>query len=267
MTRIHIDRKPELDLFQNILEGRRTERILLVEAPPGRGKTLLLMEYQKMAVQAGVPCAALDLRTGSLGIHDVLAAMPEEWGWKHFPTFRHSVEGMLRPAAEVTVSGILQIGRPQVRVVPGQEEREVRRWRQRTLTDALFQDLGTWLGSTGRAILFVDTYNPEGDPQTVEPELQEWLEGVFLGHARRCTGLVVVIAGQKAPSPNIAWERCCHRLYLAPLDNPDDWMDLVRVLDLKLSRRDVSLVCRLYRGEPLGIATGLGKLRDWGGSQ
>ncbi len=267
MTRIHIDRKAELDLFRDILEGRRSERILLVEAPPGRGKTLLLLEYQKMTDQAGVPCAALDLRVGSVGVHDVLATMPEEWCWEHFPTFRQSVEKMLRPTAEVTVSGVVQIGRPQVQIVLGEENREVRRVRQRMLTDDLFQDLRAWLGSTGRAVLFVDTYNPEGHPQTVEPELREWLEGVFLGHVRRCAGLVVVIAGQKAPSPSTAWEGCCHRLHLAPLDNPDDWMDLVRALGLAVSRETVSAFCHVFRGEPLDIATRLGMLRDWGGAR
>lgn len=264
MTRIHIDRKAELDLFRDILEGRRSERILLVEAPPGRGKSLLLLEYQKMTAGAGVPYATLELGRGSIGIHDVLMTMPEEWGWEHFPAFRGSVEEMLRPTAGVSVSGIVQIGRPQVQVVLGQEDREVRRVRQRALTDALFRDLRTWLGRTGRAVLFVDTYNP---PQTVEPELQEWLEGVFLGHVRRCEGLVVVIAGQKVPSPNIAWERCCHRLNLLPLDNPDDWMSLVQALGLKVSWRDVSLVCHIHKGEPLAIATSLSMLRDWGGAR
>lgn len=55
-----------------------------------------------MTAPAGIPCAALDLRVGSVDIHDVLATMPEEWGWEHFPAFRRAVEGMLRPVAEVS---------------------------------------------------------------------------------------------------------------------------------------------------------------------
>jgi hypothetical protein len=263
MRPIHIDRKAELDLFRDILEGRRAERILLVEAPPGRGKTLLLLEYQEITARAGMPCAALDLRLGSVGVSDVLTTMAEEWGWEQFPAFRRAVEEMLRPTAEVSVSGVVQIGRPQVQVVLGQEDREIRRQRQRLLTDALFQDLRAWLGRTGRAVLFVDTYNPG----TVDPELREWLEGVFLGQVRRCEGLIVVIAGQQTPPPNVIWETCCHRLHLRPLDDPDDWIEWVRAANLAVSREVVAAFCHRYRGEPLDIATSLSMLQDWGGAR
>ncbi len=267
MTRIHIDRKDEIVLFWDILEGRRPERILLVEAPSGRGKTLLLMEYRKITAQAGIPCAALDLRVSSVGVHDVLAVMAEEWGWELFPHFRRAVEEMLQPTAVVSVSGIIQIGRPQVQIALGQSDLETRKQRQRVLTYALFQDLHAWLKGTARAVLFMDTYNPEGRHRSVEPELQEWLERVFLSHLRRCPGLVVVIAGQQVPPPNIAWEESCYRLNLPPLDDPNDWMELVQAMGIRASKEVVSAFCYRYGGEPLEIATSLSMLQGWKGER
>ncbi len=75
---IHIDRQPELDRFEAMLHGRQEERILLIEAPSGRGKTWLLLEYQKRAGQAGLPCALIDLRVGGVGVSDALATLGEE---------------------------------------------------------------------------------------------------------------------------------------------------------------------------------------------
>jgi len=265
-THIHIDRQAELAAFEELLAGSCAENILLIQALPGRGKTWLVMEYQKLARQRGTPCAVVDLRVTGPRVSDVMATLGEEWGWEHFEGFRASVASAGRAAHQVDLRGILQIGRPQIQVVLAAESEHERRERLRWLTDALMADVRSWLsGSRPRAVLIVDTYNPKGVPDTVGPELQEWLEGVLLPHARRTPGLVMVIAGQQVPAASAAWESCCRRLELGPLNNPDDWMEFVHRLGARVSREIVAAYCHTCQGEPLTIATHLSMLRTFGG--
>ncbi len=53
--RVHIDREPEINRFLDMVHGRQEERILLIEAPSGRGKTWLLLEYQARARARACP--------------------------------------------------------------------------------------------------------------------------------------------------------------------------------------------------------------------
>lgn len=263
--RVHIDRKPELDRFDDMLHGRQEERILLIEAPSGRGKTWLLLEYQKRAAHAGVPSALIDLRVGSMGVSDALATLGEEFGWERLGRFQRQVAEWGRLTADVTIHGVLQIGRPQIQVVLGGPDEQTRRERRRVLTDALMSDVRDWLGATGRAVIFVDTYNVAGADKKVEPELREWLEGVLLPHVRRTPGLIVVVAGQQTPEVNMGWEACCDRIVLGPLDDPREWMPYVAAVGATASIEVVSAYCHSCRGEPSAIAMHLSSLRNWGG--
>jgi hypothetical protein len=261
----HVDRQPEIDRFLDMLHGRREERILLIEAPSGRGKTWLLLEYQKRAAQAGAACALVDLRVGGVGVSDALATLGEEFGWEKFGRFQRQVAEWGQATADVTIHGVVQIGRPQIQVVLGGPDEQTRRERRRVLTDALIADLREWLGSTGRAAIIVDTYNVTGADKKVGPELREWLEGVFLPHVRRTPGLVVAVAGQQTPEVNLGWESCCSRIELGPLKDPRDWMAFVTAIGVTANLEVVSAYCHSCRGEPSAIAAHLNSLRDWGG--
>ena len=243
-----------------MLEGRQEERILLVAAPSGRGKTWLLLEYQKQAVRAGVPCALIDLRLGGMGVSDTLAVLGEEFGWEHLGRFQRQVTEWERPSADSA-----PIGRPRIQAALGGADERTRRERLRVLTDALVADLRAWLEPAGRAVVIVDTYNVAGKDQKVGPELREWLEGVFLPHVRRTAGLVVVVAGQQTPEVNTGWEACCDRIELGPLDDPHEWMPYVAAVGATASLEVVAAFCHTCRGEPSAIAPMLSSLRNWGG--
>jgi hypothetical protein len=170
-----------------------------------------------------------------------------------------------RPAADVTIRGVVQIGQPQIQVVLGGPDAQTRRERRRVLTDALIADLRDWLAAAGCAVIIVDTFNIEGDNIKVEPELREWLEGVFLPHVRRTPGLVVVVAGQQTPKPNLTWNACCDHITLGPLADPHEWMPFVAAVGATASLEVVSAFCHSCRGEPSAIAMMLSGLRSWGG--
>jgi hypothetical protein len=258
---VHVDREKELRLFQHILEGRREERILLVEAPTGLGKTLLMLEYQRLAHQADIPCAMLDLRHVGVAVFEILATLCAEWVDCPFEQFRRQVESLQQPAAHVDLRRIFQIGRPTIQVAMSAPDEATRRERRRLVTEALMADLRGWLRGERRAVMLVDTYNPD----LVTPELRQWVEGVLLPHVRRTPGLIAVVAGQEIPPVSVMWEGICCRLRLGPLDNPDDWMDFVEDESIPVDRRTVSAFCHAHKGHPMTLTIALSTLRTWGG--
>jgi len=259
---VHVDRHNELRLFQDLLEGRRDDRILLVEGPPGLGKTLLMLEYGRMAREAGVPCARADLKLPGTAQFDVLGTMCEEWVECPFRQFRRQVEALQRPAAEVTLRGVVQFGRSTIQVAMSDPDETARRERQRLVTAALMADVRDWLGRERRALILLDSY----DPDKVTPDLQQWVEGTLLPHVRRTPGLLLVVAGQRTPSPSAVWEEVCCRLALGPLDDPDDWMVFVQAQEIHATREVVSAFCHAFQGHPMMLATKLSTLRTWGGA-
>jgi len=256
---VHIDREEELRLFQHILQGHREERILLVEAPSGLGKTRLMLEYQRLAREAGVPCAMLDLRHVGAVVFEVLATLCEEWRDCPFQEFRRQVGSLRQTTAHVTMRGVVQIGRPEIQVAMSDPNEATRRERRRLLAEALMADLREWLGGERRAVMLIDTYNPD----LVTPELRQWMEGVLLPHVRRTPGLIATIAGQEIPPASAMWENICHRLHLRPLDDPDDWMEVVEAKNIPVSRQVVSAFCYAHGGHPVQMAMRLDALRTW----
>lgn len=257
-SRVHVDRQSELSLFDDLLHDRRDERILLVESPAGLGKTELVLEYHRLACQAGVLCALLDLRDVGTTVFEVLASLYDEWRADcGFQEFRRRVAELRQPAAHVDVHGVLQIGRPEIRVALTGPDEDSRRERRVLLTQALMDDLRRWLGGERRAVVLVDTYN------LGTPELQHWVEGTLLSHVRRTPGLLAVVAGQYVPQPSVMWEGCCCRLHLRPLTDPDDWMVFVRAHRIQAPRQVVSAICYVCDGYPLEIAARLSKLCNW----
>lgn len=259
---IHIDRQAEKDLFRNFLTGCDDACILLIEAPSGLGKTLLMLEYQRIARDVGVRYAVLDLRGIGGVVSEVIATICEEWADCPFEAFRGCVRAFQHPAADVAVHGVIQIGRPQIQVAINTPDETTRRERQRQLTEALVADLRDWLQEQGPGVLLIDTYNP-GDPVT--PGLQQWVEGVLLPHVRRTPGLYVVLAGQHIPEQSAMWEGACRRHHLQPLHNPADWMAYVEAEGIPADIQVVSAFCHANGGHPLKLAMMLSSLRSWGG--
>jgi hypothetical protein len=256
---VHVDRQEELLLFQHILQGQREENILLIEAPSGLGKTLLLLEYQRLAREANLPFAMLDLKYVGAAVSEILSTLCEEWADCPFQRFRRQVESFQQSAAQVDLRGIVQFGRPTIQIAMNAPDEATSRERRRALTQALITDLLDWLGGERRAVLFIDTYNPD----LVTPALRQWVEDVLLRHVRRSPNLVAVVAGQETPPLSATWENACCRRRLSHLKDPDDWMTLVERLEIPVSRETVSALCHLRQGHPLDMALELNKLRTW----
>jgi hypothetical protein len=85
------NRKDEREFFAGMVAGMIEERILLLEAAGGMGKTTLLSEFVRHCGAEKVPCVPVDLK-GDPGLHEVLARMCDGLGWEAFPAFAARVE-------------------------------------------------------------------------------------------------------------------------------------------------------------------------------
>ena len=89
------NREEELAFFAGMVAGTSDERILLLEAGGGMGKTTLMAEFVRHCRAEKVPCVPVDLKGGP-GLHEILARLCDGLGWEGFPTLATRVEELGR---------------------------------------------------------------------------------------------------------------------------------------------------------------------------
>lgn len=245
------NREDELDLFDRMIAGRTEERILLLEAEGQIGKSTLLLAFERRCLH-DVPCAAVDLKGSSTGLHEVFYRLCDALGWDYFPTFRACVESLGR----VTIDRNVIIGRAEIEVALRTPDEGDRAARRAQLTQALFDDLRAWEGCL---VLLFDTY------EQADLEVRDWLAGPCLARARRTANLVVVVAGRQVPVPSIEWASCCHHHRLGAVEDVDAWENYARRQGWPVPRAWIEGFCAALRGHPGQVDEMLASAARWGG--
>jgi hypothetical protein len=94
------NREEELAFFAGMVAGTGGERILLLEAGGGMGKTTLMAEFVRHCGAEKVACVPINLK-GEPGLHEVLARLCDGLGWDAFPAFAARVEELGREGRRV----------------------------------------------------------------------------------------------------------------------------------------------------------------------
>ncbi|MFN2185936.1 MAG: hypothetical protein ACK2UU_18285, partial [Anaerolineae bacterium] len=89
------NREEEKAFFAGMVAGTADERILLLEAGGGMGKTTLMAEFVRHCRAENVACVPVNLK-GDPGLHEVLARLCDGLGWDAFPAFAACVEELGR---------------------------------------------------------------------------------------------------------------------------------------------------------------------------
>lgn len=235
------NRKPELDLFAQMVARQTPKRILLIEAESGLGKTDLLARFGRDC-PPNTLLVRVDLKAAQSGIAYVFWRVREDMAQIDFPRFSAEVKQLLR-GENVRVANNWVLGKQDIQVVLSGDD-QTRAFRLTALQEAFFEDLRD-INQT--VVIILDTFN------AAVAELENWVGGGFLAAAVRTPRLVVIVAGQRVPSPNIEWIDHYERRHLERIYDADAWFAYAQDVGLPIGRDVIAAITVLFDGRPLDI--------------
>jgi hypothetical protein len=215
MTRF-ANRTRELHLFEQMLGRQVRERILLVEAPSGYGKTGLMGRFEILCSQ-GIHPVLIDLKGAQAGIAFVFSRIQRVLGKPRFRNFNALIDRFLNSGVEIQNNRLTGEG-SQIQVILDVPPEE-RNYRLTQLQQVFFEDLERF----DRPIAFIlDTYNGATE------ELAGWIESHFLAEVALNPKLFAIVAGQIIPQPTIEWQNWHHRCQLDRIMEREAWYGYVK---------------------------------------
>jgi hypothetical protein len=240
MTRF-ANRTRELHLFEQMLQRQVRERILLVEAPSGYGKTGLMGRFEILCSQ-GIHPVLIDLKGAQAGIAFVFSRIQRVLGKKRFPKFNAQIDRFLNSGV-VIQDNSLTGERSQIQVileVPPEE----RNYRLTQLQQVFFEDLERF----DRPIAFIlDTYNGATE------ELAGWIESQFLAEVALNPKLFAIVAGQIIPQPTIEWQNLHHRCQLDRIMEREAWYGYAKDVGYCFTSQEIDFSIDAVEGVPARV--------------
>jgi hypothetical protein len=234
------NRTQELDHFLQMAKGLIPQRIFLLQAPSGYGKTDLLQKFVE-SCPPGVYAVDVNLKSADVGIPYIFWRIKSTLGQNLFTNFEQVTRNFL--SANINIADNKTIGQMDIKIALGNDE-QTQKYRLMALQEAFFEDLQSIKQTT---VILFDTYN---DPKT---EVCIWLGGAFLEIVANLANLRVVIAGQCLPERNLVWERHCSRCNLGEIREAQAWYKFTQEMGLNLSEDTVAAFVAACQGKPREI--------------
>lgn len=249
-SRVHVDRTEELARFEDMVAGRGTAHVLLIQAESGMGKSSLLRELWE---RGDAPFKAfVDLKPRTHSVVDVLSEL-SSYDKARFPRFAQKVTELSSSGSVSFYANRTKIVESEISIQSGGGGADERELRRQALTAAFFADLEDSHVDGEVALVIFDTHENGTD------DVKDWLSSSFLPAARAHRWLAVVIAGQTTPELRIGWDDWCLEQSLRPLGR-DHLGEYVRCVKLDLSEDEILLLYDLTDGIPLDVSTQVGTL-------
>ena len=248
-SRVHVNRTEELARFEDMIAGRGTAHVLLIQAASGMGKSSLLQEFWDRG--GGSFRAFVDLKPRTHSVVDVLSEV-SSYDKARFPRFSQKVTELSSPGNITFYTNRSKIEQSPISISSGggADERELRR---QVLAGAFFADLEDSNVDGDVALIIFDTHENATD------DVKDWLSRAFLPAAREHRWLIVVVAGRTTPELGIGWDDWCLEQSLRPL-GPEHLGEYVQRVKLELSEDEILLLYDLTDGIPLHVSTQVGTL-------
>ena len=236
------NRTRELHLFEQMLRRQVRERILLVEAPSGYGKTGLMGRFEILCSQEIRP-VLIDLKGAQAGIASVFSRIQRVLGKPRFPNFNAQIDRFLNSGVEIQNNRLTGEG-SQIQVILDVPPEE-RKYRLTQLQQVFFEDLERF----DRPIAFIlDTYNGATE------ELAGWIESQFLAEVAFNPKLFAIVAGQIIPQPTIEWQNWHHRCQLDRIMEREAWYGYVKDVGFDcFSSQEIDVLIDAVEGVPARV--------------
>lgn len=240
MTRF-ANRTQELHLFQKMLGRQVSERILLIEAPSGYGKTGLMGRFEILCSQKIHP-VLIDLKGAQTGIAFVFSRIQRVLGKERFRNFNAQIDRLFNSGVQIQNNRLTGEG-SQIQVILDVPPEE-RKYRLTQLQQVFFEDLEKF----DRPIAFIlDTYNGATE------ELAGWIESPFLAEVALNPKLFVIVAGQIIPQPTIEWQNLHHCCKLDRIMEREAWYGYVKDVGYCFSSEEIDFLIDAVGGVPAQV--------------
>ena len=239
MTQKHFaNHTRELHLFEQMLRGQVQERILLIEAPSGYGKTGLMGRFQILCPQKIHP-VVIDLKGAQAGIAFVFSRIRRALGEQRFPNFNAQIDRLFNSGVQIQNNRLTGEG-SNIQVILDVPPEE-RKYRLIQLQQVFFEDLERF----DRPIAFIlDTYNGATE------ELAGWIESPFLAEVALNPKLFAIVAGQIIPQPTIEWQNLHHHCKLDRIMEREAWYGYVKDVGYCFSSEEINFLIDAVEGVP-----------------
>jgi hypothetical protein len=239
---IRLDRDEELALFEKMLSDSISDRILLIHAQGGMGKSHLLREFVQVCHEKYIH-AAMDFKAGGISIPELLSRVCDAIGWEHFGNLTKLIQ-QSSAGTTINITDNLLVGKNQIAIeqalnAPDEETREKQRV---AVTDALFQDLRAFQ----KVVLIFDTFN---DCDSI---VAKWLSGAFLTRVCHTKNIIVVIAGRIVPEPALDWDAHCNEFVLGGIESRH-FEEYAKSNGIDVHPERIKGLCDAFEGRPLPI--------------
>jgi len=239
------NRTKEVEFFKKMLRGDIFQRILLIQAASGMGKTSLLTEFASLCpVHAeAVILVKIDLKSAQTGIAYIFSRLQRRLGENKFINFNKALNNFLSAGVEVSDNQI-EGTENQIQVILNAESEEARNFRLSKLQEAFFRDLQ----AVKKPILIMfDTFN------LAPASVAVWVGGGFLVEVADVENVRVVIAGQTVPKPTFEWNDLAATHCLEKIDDIEAWYSFTQAKKLPFEREAVKAFVRCFQGNPDAI--------------
>lgn len=243
--------------FQELLDPRARNHILMFQGESGSGKTRLL-ESCIRAVPPYIPYLSVQLRGGDTTTAHLLYRLGRRVGWARLPTFTGQVAALSgAPQGGGDAAWQLHIRHHLERTLQV-EDLPARRQRSNALTDAWFADAHTFQTPL---LLVLDTY------EAATAELDRWFSQQFLPWIADSQTVRALVAGQKVPELSSDWRHCCSYHHLTGVHEAAAWLPVAQAMGRQVPSMDyLAGACAAFRGNPGKILEFIQLLPQMGGA-
>jgi len=238
MTRKRIDRDDELTQLHNIREGKTKERIFLISAGGGVGKSALLREFIAEHPQSAL-LASIEFKDSGISLTQLICSLCDSFDWEYFPTLSQVIKEFISKSS-INVSGNIFAGQNRLDAAVHGLDDQTRELRYQELTKAFFKDVR----AMKQATIVLDVF------EKCDLSVKQWIVNSFLLNAHRSSNLTVVIAGREVPEPSLQWSHI--HLPLRGIENKH-WHDHARSIGLTIEAKLIDNCCASCNGSPLAM--------------
>jgi len=190
----------QVKLFRQVVNGDRSERVLLIQGAAKMGKSHLMREFRRISrEERQMPCALVDITARGQDYRDALNLIVQEVGYRHFQRYEQkaSQQSSTSPTQAANLGDMAAMAallmtaqRPDMLSASSQRNQ---------LTQAFIEDL-CLMSQTQQVVLLLDAFE-KGSEETKRWIFRELLIGLY-----KLPNVLTVIAGRELLAPELTWQ-------------------------------------------------------------